>query len=74
MEKISCEIYVKYYLCTIELNGGWKLDEGNVVGEEPGVPVLVGEEGAGDHGDLGVLLLADVVGAHDDLDEAGAET
>jgi len=58
---------------TSELNGVGQPDEGKVVGEEERVPVLVSEEVGGGNGDLAGFVLADVVGAQDHFDEAGAE-
>lgn len=61
-------------LVTIESHRRRQPDEGNVVCQQEGVPVLMGEEVPAGHADLTGLVLANVVGTHDDIDESGAET
>ena len=56
------------------MDGAGQLDEGEVVGEQERVPVLVGEELVRSHADLTVFVLADVVSTHHHIHEASAES
>lgn len=59
---------------TVKGNRAGQLDERNIVDEEEGAPVFMDEEVSARHGDLRSFILADVVGTHDHLHEAGTET